>query len=131
MLHFLKKNRNEIDAQNIEWDSKEMKSRQIQKVPCHEKCEFPYLKRFEDDQLAVIEGQKKGKKKPKTEDEKHDEYSFDESELDYSINENEEDDMDEHWGQEENEPYNQREAYSGTGGNANDESSDGRGRPRY
>lgn len=61
-----------------------MKSRGIQKVTGHEKCEFPYIRTFEDKQLAIL-GLEKKKKRDDEED--RDEYDFDEEldEMDYDI----------------------------------------------
>ena len=100
----LGKKKEEIDTEKIEWDSKELKSRNIQRVLKHEMCEFRYIHTFEDIQLSIIEGKKVQNKKKRgddTIDHEHDEYSFDDDEMDYSIR----DEEDEHFDYEEDE-YN-------------------------
>lgn len=127
-IYMLKTKREEINHQNIEWDSKEMKSRQIERVTQHEKCKFPYIKNFEDSQLSVIQP-KKSKKNTRTDQEEeheHDEYSFDASEMDYAINDH--DDHDEEFDDEEGADqygYGANDYPSGTGGNYDDDASGG------
>jgi hypothetical protein len=129
-IYVLKTKRVEIDDQNIEWDSKEMKSRQIQRVTQHEKCKFPYIKNFEDSQLSIIEG-KKLKKKARTDldddEHAHDEYSFDASEMDYAINENDDEEEYDFNNDDGGEQYGHAGEYnSGTGGNYENNESEGR-----
>lgn len=60
----LRSAKNEIESQNIEWAPPSMTSRNIKRIESHEKCQFAYIKTFEDKQLAVL-GLNKKKKKTK------------------------------------------------------------------
>ena len=90
-LLFVLKNKAEV-CKDAEWAPAEMKSRAIQRIQQHEKCEFRYIQKFEDKHLKILGIEKKKKKKQQrtgtdSEAEEHDEYSFnsDEDDMDYSI----------------------------------------------
>jgi hypothetical protein len=108
LVFILKRAKDEIEDQNIEWAPSQMKSRSIQKMLVHEKCSFPYIKMPEDKHMKVLGVDKKKKKGPAGYDDDnqtHDGYSFyDEmDEMDYDIvDANEEDD-----------PYQEANQYGG------------------
>ena len=64
LVFLLRSAKNEIDTLNIEWAPPSVVSRNIKRIESHEKCSFPYIKTFEDKQLAVL-GLNKKKKKTK------------------------------------------------------------------
>jgi uncharacterized membrane protein YgcG len=92
LVFVLRKAKNEIVEQNIEWNPQSLRSRGIQKIKDHEMVAFPYImKNIEDRHLKVLEVNKK-KKKTKgffddEESQQKTEFSFDDSidEMDYDI----------------------------------------------
>ena len=62
LVFILKKARDQIETQNIEWNPQTLKSRAIPKIKEHEKCDFPYNKQGEDKQLQLLDLDKKKKK---------------------------------------------------------------------
>jgi len=95
LVFILKRAKDEIEGENIEWAPSQMKSRGIQRMLVHEKCSFPYIKTPEDKHLKVLGVDKKKKKGADEDSQEHDGYSFDDEmdEMDYEIvDANEQDD---------------------------------------
>jgi hypothetical protein len=91
-VFFLKRGKDDIENNNIEWAPSEMQSRGIPKIRQHEKCSFPYIKMNEDKHLKVLgidKKKKRGRSNTAGFDEEtiHDEYDFndDDDDMDYDI----------------------------------------------